>query len=348
MTLHRQLLQHSIEFYLPHAQRLKGAAFCVTGASGFMASSLLAFLCELSRAGGLGLRLFANARKDISEVALFRFLEIEPEIEWTKSPVEKAMLPDVADLIVIHTASYGSPVDYLREPIATYEANTSGLIHLFGQGRGLRQFIYFSSAEIYGQPPDSMIPTPESYVGGLDTLATRSIYGESKRMAEVLGSCLGKQQGVPFTVIRPWNIYGPGQRLDDGRVPVEFIRQAKQDHSINLASNGMPRRAFCHIWDAILQITGSLGHPEAVAAFNIGNPFEEISILELARQCAAACGLSSGVVSFDSSAQAAGLNRCAPDITSVCALLAQAPDFIPLDAGLATLVEWYEFTYSHE
>jgi dTDP-glucose 4,6-dehydratase/UDP-glucuronate decarboxylase len=216
-------------------------------------------------------------------------------------------------------------------------------MHLFGQGRRLRQFVYFSSAEIYGQPPSTAIPTPETFVGGLETLAVRSIYGESKRMAEVLGACLGEQQGVPFTALRPWNVYGPGQRIDDGRVPMEFVRQARNSRSISLASNGTPTRAFCHAWDAMRQIAATLGHTAKAAAFNIGNGTEEISVLDLARQCAAACGLPAEAVTFNPAAASTGLQRCVPDVAAIRAQTSSSRPFTSLSDGLATLVEWRDF-----
>lgn len=340
-SVHRQLLDAAVSDYLPNAEPLREASVCITGASGFLAASLVAFLSELDRRGGLNLHLFANARRPLADVALFRFLELVPKVVWTVAAVEDVILPETDNLIVVHAASPGSPRDYLRAPLATYRANTQGLLHLFGQGRRLRQFVYISSAEVYGQPPDNMIPTPESYVGGLDTLSVRSIYGESKRMAEVLGVCLGEQQGVPFTALRPWNVYGPGQRLDDGRVPMEFIRQAKEEHAITLASNGTPRRAFCHAWDAVRQIAVVLGHTAKSAAFNIGNGSEEISMLELARRCAESTGLAPERVAYNPDARPGGLQRCAPDTTAVRAR--QAPAFTSLTTGLATLVEWHDF-----
>lgn len=342
-TRHRQLLDESVRFFAPQAERLRGAAICTTGASGFLAASLVAFLSELDRVAGLNLNLYANARRPLADVPLFKFLHLSPKVVWTQSAVEEVSLPEIENLIVIHAASYGSPRDYLREPMATYRANTQGLVRLLGQRRRLRQFVYFSSAEVYGQPPDSLIPTPETYVGALDTLAVRSIYGESKRMAEVLGVCLGEQQDTPFTVIRPWNVYGPGQRLDDGRVPVEFIRQARQDQVIKLASNGTPSRAFCYVWDAIMQVVATLGHSAKTAAFNIGNGTEEISMLDLARCCATISGIPPEAVTFDPLVRAGGLQRCAPDVSAILSRMTPPLSFTPLNVGLAILVEWHDF-----
>jgi UDP-glucuronate decarboxylase len=227
----------------------------------------------------------------------------------------------------------------------TFEANTEGMIQLFQQcdASRVKQFVYFSSAEIYGQAPDTAIPTPEDFVGGLETLSVRSIYGESKRMAEVLGICLGQARQIPFTALRPWNLYGPGQRLDDGRVPMEFIRQARQEGVIRLASNGSPRRAFCYVWDGIRQIAATLSQTEAVRAFNIGQGAEETSILELARLCAAASGLPATAVQFNPAASAPGLARCAPDTRAVQSLISERCPFTPLPTGLRALHEWAGF-----
>jgi dTDP-glucose 4,6-dehydratase/UDP-glucuronate decarboxylase len=159
----------------------------------------------------------------------------------------------------------------------------------------------------------------------------------------VLGVCLATQQGTPFTVIRPWNVYGPGQRLNDGRVPVEFVRQAKQDKAIKLASNGTPSRAFCHVWDAMMQITATLGNSDKVTAFNIGNGTEEISMLDLAHRCANVSGILPETVTFDPLARADGLHRCAPDVSAILSCMTKQPCFTSLNTGLATLVEWQDF-----
>jgi UDP-glucuronate decarboxylase len=343
---HKTLLNEAVSASGPLTGRLKDLSLYVTGASGFLAASLLVFLSEVNRRERLNLRLYASARRPMEQVPLFSFLDLRPEVEWEVAPVETAGVPAADRLVVIHTASYGSPRDYLRQPMETFEANTEGLIHLFQQCESSRvkQFVYFSSAEIYGQPPDAAIPTPEDYVGGLETLAPRSIYGESKRMSEVLGVCLGQARKIPFAALRPWNVYGPGQRLEDGRVPIEFIRQARQQGTIRLASNGSPRRAFCYVWDGIRQIVGTLADQTApVQAFNIGNSTEEISILELARLCAVASGLPANAVQFDAGARATGLARCAPDTRAVQNLTCKPWSFTPLTSGLRELCAWVDY-----
>jgi UDP-glucuronate decarboxylase len=342
-TKHAQLLDERITIDLPNARALAGRCFYITGASGFLAASLIAYLHRLRELAGVNFAICASARRPMSEVPLFRFLGITPSVEWAIDSAENCILPDSHRVNVLHTASYGAPNDYLREPMSTYTANADGLLNLYRQHERIEHFIYFSSAEIYGQPDDAHIPTAETYVGGLPTLSIRSIYGESKRIAEVLGACLGAQHKIPFTALRPWNIYGPGQRLMDGRVPMEFIRQALAFGKITLASNGKPTRALCHVWDGVSQIVATLRPTGECVAYNIGNGEMEISMLDLARECATAAGLTSEAVHYNAAAPSVGLQRCAPDVARVSALLGRTRSAISLSAGLETLVEWNRF-----
>jgi len=344
MMLQIELLDEAVTHSADWAERLRGKAVLVTGASGFLASSLLVFLDRMDRQYRLGIDLHATARRPVDQIDLFRFLSVKPPGRWVRASVEETVVPAIPGIIVVHTASFGSPKDYQREPMETFQANTRGLLGLYAAAARAKasQVVYLSTAEIYGQPPDDQIPTGEDYVGGLPTLSPRSIYGESKRMAEVLGACQAQLTGIPFTAIRPWNIYGPGQRLEDGRVPMEFMRQALADRKITLLSNGSPRRSFCHAWTGVRQMAGLLGAAQLTGAWNVGCGLGETSMLETARSCARACGLSDAAVAYNPNAIAPGMQRSAPDTSKIDRELGTIPS-VPLDTGLATLREWIEF-----
>ena len=244
---------------------LTGASVHVSGASGFLASNLIALLHRANIVGGLGMDLFASARRPIAAVPLFRFLGVRPDVTWELAPVESSTLPSSPGLLAVHTASFGAPGDYLREPLATFRANTDGLIRLYREAArvGAAHVVYFSSAEVYGQA--TAVPTPENYLGGPPIGEPRSIYGESKRMAEVLGAVLAEEHAIPFTALRPWNLYGPGQRLDDGRVPMGFMRTALADRRISLSSDGTPRRCPCFVWTACSRSSRAFARTQARA-----------------------------------------------------------------------------------
>ncbi len=345
--IHKSILDSTVAPLEALAAQLHGAAVLVTGASGFLAASLLVFLDTIRRRHGIRLDLAASARRAAKDVPLFDFAGTSAPAAWQIASVEDTLLPDGRKWIVVHTASFGAPADYMREPIATYEANTRGISQLFERAcsKNCERIVYFSTAEVYGQPPENCIPTSEDFNGGPDLSDARSIYGESKRMAEVLGVTLSRMKNIPFTVLRPWNVYGPGQRWNDGRVPVEFFRQLREKTIIKLLSDGSPRRSFCHVWEAMPQIAYCLRHPDAPGrAFNIGRQGDEVSILELAKACASADGFdATEAVSWSPDNRAPGMVRCQPDTSRISALLGQNARSVPLPEGLDTVREWIDF-----
>ncbi len=326
---------------------LDGAAIHVNGASGFLASNLLALLDAAARRGGPQLDLHASARRPATEVGLFGFLGRRPEAAWEIAAAETTQLPEVPGLIAVHTASYGAPADYLRSPVETFRANTDGLIRTFAEAERVqaRHVVYLSSAEVYGQPPDHAIPTAEDVSGAPALEDPRSIYAESKRMGEVLGRALSAQTGIPLTIVRPWNLYGPGQRLSDGRVPMAFMRSALEHGRVSLSSDGRSRRSPCFAWDGLVQLAACLDPATAAGeALNIGNPDGELAMAELARACALAAGVDEDAVGLGD-APGAGPQRSVPSTARVGSRArAPLPPLTDLPEGLAVLREWVQWS----
>jgi UDP-glucuronate decarboxylase len=349
--LFRKLLENTVDREERLAESLDGSSLFITGGSGFLAANLLIFLDTLRKKYNKCIELAASARRPFDAIPLFEFLGAKPFDSWQVAPVEETIIPEGRRWIVVHTASYGSPVDYMRETLATFSSNTSGICRLFqnADSTNRERIVYFSTAEVYGQPPNEKIPTSEDFLGGPDLLDKRSIYAESKRMAEVLGVNLSDAHGIPLTVLRPWNVYGPGQRLDDGRVPMEFLRQMKLQGEIKLLSDGSPTRSFCHVLEAIPQIAACLRPRQcSQSVFNIGRQGDEIKILQLAIKCALILGGSPGSVAYNPNIQAAGMKRCQPDTTRISDLLGSKCCPIELNEGLETCVEWIDFLTSRK
>ena len=66
------------------------------------------------------------------------------------------------------------------------DANVTGYRNLleFYKNKNISSFLYFSTSEIYGDPPPNQIPTKESYRGNVSCLGPRACYDESKRLGE--------------------------------------------------------------------------------------------------------------------------------------------------------------------
>src|SRR5262249_24558360 len=158
-------------------------------------------------------------------------------------------------------------------PLETIDANVWGLRSLldFYQGKaGLAGLLFFSSSEIYGDPPAEHIPTDEAYRGSVSCTRPRARYDESKPLGGALCSVFARVHGMPITVVRPFNNYGPGMRIDDRRLPADLARSVLDGRDIVILSDGRPTRTFCYVADAVVGYLKCLLHG-AFEAFNIGS-----------------------------------------------------------------------------
>ena len=142
-------------------------------------------------------------------------------------------------------------------------------------------FLFFSSGEIYGDMNESKIS--ETDVGRINPLELRSCYAESKRMGENMCVSWNKQFNIPTKIARIFHTYGPGVKLDDGRVFADFISDVINNRNIRMKSDGNAKRPFCYITDTVTGLFLILLKGENKNAYNISNPSCTISIKDLAK-----------------------------------------------------------------
>src|SRR5262249_16773616 len=109
----------------------------------------------------------------------------------------------------------------------------------------------------------------------------RACYDESKRLAETLCTTYARLYGMPVTIVRPFNVYGPRLRLDDGRVVPDFVRDALDGRQIVRLSDGRATRSFAYVSDAATARLVLLTRQRAGDVFNVGND-DEVTIGALA------------------------------------------------------------------
>ena len=186
--------------------------------------------------------------------------------------------------IVIHAASIASPVFYRKFPLETIDSNVLGVrkvLEYSKKNKSKVKILYFSTSEIYGDPANDKIPTNESYNGNVSCIGPRACYDESKRLAETLCYVYSNYFKVPVVVVRPFNNYGPGLDIQDGRLPADLAKFILSKNDIKIYSDGKPTRSFCYISDAIIGYLKAMCYPR-YNVFNIGNDTGEISVKNLA------------------------------------------------------------------
>lgn len=190
---------------------------------------------------------------------------------------------------IIHAASIASPTYYRQYPIETINANVQGLYTVLHYmllrkkaNQSVKGLLYFSSSEIYGDPTEGNIPTPEEYRGNVSCTGPRACYDESKRFCETLCVNYAKVHELPIKMARPFNNYGPGMKITDGRVIADFAKSIIENKDIVMFSDGKPSRTFCYVADATIGYLKILTRGKIAQAYNIGVETPEITMKELA------------------------------------------------------------------
>lgn len=267
--------------------QLRDACVLVTGCAGFLGYTLVRYLVEVSPAAEVvGLDNFRLGRPAWLEQLerLHRPRLRVHEFDLARDSLDR--IPGTARVThVLHMASIASPVFYRKFPIETIDANVWGVRHLLDtfRGRDLRGMVFFSSSEIYGDPPADQIPTPETFRGLVATIGPRACYDESKRLSETLCYLYATEHALPVVIVRPFNNYGPGMSPNDGRAPADFGRAVVEGRDIVLFSDGSPTRTYCYVADAVAGYLQALTHG-VFDVFNIGSRGPEISMRTFAER----------------------------------------------------------------
>jgi nucleoside-diphosphate-sugar epimerase len=260
---------------------LKDKTVLITGASGFLATYMIKTLLYLNTSL-LNVRIIAICRnRDRFQKTFGEYLNSD-NIEFIEQDICQPLQIERPVDFIIHAASQASPKYYESDPVGTLSANTIATMQLleFAKISNVKGFLYFSSSEVYGEV--KIIPTKETDFGYLDPMAIRSCYAESKRMGENMCVAWSHQHGVPTKIARPFHTYGPGMKLDDGRVYADFVASVVKGNDIEVKSDGLARRSFCYLADAVAGFWIVLFKGGNAQAYNVGNPEGEISIRDLA------------------------------------------------------------------
>ncbi len=338
-------------------RRMSGRRLLITGGAGFLGYYLVQVPLAWNDAHPdeppIGVTVLDNYFR--AAPAWLRELERRPDVDLVEHDIRGPLPDPMGDFAyIIHAAGIASPTYYRAHPIETMDANITGLRTLLDYARqrldaGLEMggFLFYSSSEIYGDPAPDAIPTPETYRGYVSCTGPRACYDESKRYGETLCVNFAGQYGVPVTTARPFNNYGPGMKITDGRVIADFFRDALNGRDLVLLSDGSPTRTFCYVSDAITGYYRTLLRGRPGEAYNIGVDDQEISMLQLAESVA---GLASDL--FDHQLKAVrghsaetdylvdNPSRRCPDITKARRELQYRPQ-VTLAEGLRRTLVWY-------
>ena len=242
----------------------------VTGGYGFIGSHLVSALLD---------------RGDVVTVFDFAKNTRDTSIDFDNHPNFRFVQGDVTDLAalgqaltpgvdtVFHLAAVVGVKNYLNDPLRVLDVNVIGTRNVLelSHRHGTR-VVFASTSEVFGKNPNPPFAEDDDRVLG-STRTARWSYSTSKAMAAHLVFAMHSAHGLPVTVVRYFNVYGPRQapifvvsqsihRILNGRAPL-------------LYDSGDQTRCFTYVDDAIAGTLLAADSDAAIgAAFNIGSMVE--------------------------------------------------------------------------
>ncbi len=323
-------------------RKISGKTVLLTGAGGFLGRYFVAVIKHVNAQPGFNPIRVVAMDNYVSSVRWNPNEDLDINFEWIYGDaILGAQLPDKYDYI-IHAAGIASPQHYRANPLATIDVAVNVTRELLEKAKkDNARMLFFSSSEIYGDPFPEFVPTAEDYRGNVSTRGPRACYDESKRMGESLCWVYENYFNVHVSVVRPFNVYGPGMMPKDYRVLPNFAASIARNEELSIYGDGRQTRTFCYITDAIIGFLKVLVDSETPNVFNVGNPSPEVSMNELAKIVLAISGrkVNAKLSDYPETYPEDEPNRRCPDISRIKKNLNFSPQ-VSLETGLSRFLTW--------
>lgn len=229
---------------------------------------------------------------------------------------------------VFHYAALVGVRRTLQNPMRVLE-DIDGIknVLLLAKNTGVRRVFYSSSSEVYGEPvefPQNEVTTP---------LNSRLPYAVVKNVGEAFFRTFYQEYGLPYTIFRLFNTYGPQQSSDF--VIIKFIQAALSGADLTIYGDGSQTRTFCYIDDNI-EVTETILAKDLClnTVINVGSDVE-YPILDVAKLIKEMTHSKSAIVHLPPLKEG-DMARRHPDISKMKTILRR--ELTPLSTGVERIL----------
>lgn len=312
----------------------------VTGAAGFIGSTLAKQL--LSRGDEiLGVDNFnpyysvAQKRSNAASLAEFNNFKLS-EIDFTDYRALSNAFENFQPDVVAHLGAMANirySIDHPEQFVSVNVTGTNNLLMLAAK-YNVKNFIYASTGSIYGKRDD--VPFRETDICD----SPLAVYPASKKAGELLGHAFYNMQGLNFTSLRFFNVYGPSGRPD--MMPFRVTEAILNQTEIPIFGEGKLERDWTYVGDLVNGFVAAIDKPLGFEIINLGrgNPIAlndfMITIQDVIGQKA---------IRKDVEAPLSEAPRTYADISKAGELLGYQPT-IDLREGLEGFWEWYQVAFA--
>ena len=311
--------------------------FLVTGGAGFIGSNYMhyivnkypsdEFVCldALTYAGNY------NNIKDLEGKSNYKF--VLGDIT-DKDFVEK-LFDDESFDIVINFAAESHVDNSIKNPRLFLMTNIIGTQTLMDAARrhNIKRYHQVSTDEVYGDLP---LDRPDLLFTESTPLHTSSPYSSSKASADLLVMAYHRTYGLPVTISRCSNNYGPYQ-FPEKLIPV-VISKALNDESIPVYGKGENVRDWIHVIDHNIGVDLIVRNGRIGEVYNLGGHSERTN-LEVVKTILKQMGKSESLINFVTDRPGHDL-RYAIDSTKAEKELGWSRTYT-FEDGIRETVDWY-------
>ncbi len=263
----------------------------ITGGAGFIGSTLVGKIVEKNR-----ITIYDNFSRDALKHQSFKN---HPNLKVVSGDVlDAACLAEAmkGHNIIVHCAAIAGIDTVIIKPVTTMRVNMIGSANVLEAASKLGRVdrvVCFSTSEVFGDHAFMSGEAGKTVIGRVGE--ARWTYAVSKLAEEHLAIAYHNEKWLPAVVVRPFNVYGPGQVGTSAMRT--FIMRALKDETIEIHGEGTQIRAWCYIDDMVEGVLLAMVHPKAVGqSFNIGNSRAVVTIAGLANTVVRVLGSKSKLV----------------------------------------------------
>jgi UDP-4-amino-4-deoxy-L-arabinose formyltransferase / UDP-glucuronic acid dehydrogenase (UDP-4-keto-hexauronic acid decarboxylating) len=259
----------------------------ILGVNGFIGNALTERLLESGQFDVHGMDLRSDCIGRLLDRPGFHFDEGDISIhrEWIEYHIKKCD-------IVLPLVAIATPIEYTRNPIRVFELDFEENLRIvrycvkYG-----KRIVFPSTSEVYGMCTEDNFDEDRSNLVTGPIGMQRWIYSCSKQLLDRVIWAYGQQEGLKFTLFRPFNWIGPrldsldSARIGSSRAITQLILNLVEGSPIKLIDGGNQKRCFTDVSDGVECLFRIIENKDGVCdgqIINIGNPDNELSILELA------------------------------------------------------------------
>ena len=259
----------------------------ILGVNGFIGHHLTQRILETTDWDVYGMDMSSSRLDDMVSHPRMHFFEGDITInkEWVEYHVRKCD-------VILPLVAIATPATYVREPLRVFELDFEANLPIVRAAvKHKKHLVFPSTSEVYGMCSDAEFdPETSNLVCGPINMP-RWIYACSKQLMDRVIAAYGMEQGLDYTLFRPFNWIGPGldslysTKEGSSRVVTQFLSQILRGEPIQLVDGGSQKRAFADIADgidALMRIIANKGGVASGRIYNIGNPRNHYSVRQLA------------------------------------------------------------------